>query len=94
MITRDDVIEKLKTVIDPDIGLDVWTLGFIYEINIKGNDVHILMTLTTPLCPLQSYLKDEVEQAVQSLGFETVFVQITFDPPWKPPEKVREMIGI
>ncbi|MFA6426854.1 MAG: metal-sulfur cluster assembly factor [Candidatus Magasanikbacteria bacterium] len=94
MITREEVIEKLKTVLDPDIGIDVWTLGFIYEINIKENDAEIVMTLTTPLCHLQSFLKEEVENAVRELGFGTVFVRITFDPPWKLPEKVRNMMGV
>jgi len=93
MITREQVIEQLKTVIDPDIGIDVWTLGFIYEINIKERDAHIVMTLTTPLCPLQSVLKEEVEEAVRVLGFDTVFVQITFNPPWQPPEQIQKMMG-
>lgn len=94
MITREQVIEKLKTIIDPDIGIDIWTLGFIYEINIKEHEAHILMTLTTPLCPLQSVLKEDVEKAVYVLGFDSVCVQITFDPPWRPPEKVRAMMGL
>lgn len=95
MITRDDIIERLKTVIDPHIGIDVWTLGFIYEISIKSNShVHILMTLTTPMCPLDGELGEMIREAIQDIGVEKVEIEKTFDPPWQLPESLREKMGI
>lgn len=95
MPTKDQIIEQLKTVIDPHIGLDVWTLGFIYEINIKDDThVHILMTLTTPACPLDGEITEMIVDAVKILGVEEVIVEKTFDPPWQLPESVREKMGI
>ncbi len=91
-IRDEDIIEKLKTVIDPHIGLDVWTLGFIYEITQRDDgSVHILMTLTTPMCPMEGSLKQDITYALKELGITAVEVETTFDPPWEPPEKVREM---
>lgn len=92
MPTQDDIIEKLKTVIDPHIGLDVWTLGFIYEINQREDgSVHILMTLTTPMCPMEGSLKQDITYALKELGVPAIEVETTFDPPWEPPPKVKEM---
>lgn len=95
MVTKEQVIKQLETVIDPHIGLDVWTLGFIYNIDIKDeNNVHILMTLTTPMCPLDGELSQEIREAIHQLGVMNVTVEKTFDPPWQPPEKVKQMLGI
>jgi len=88
-----DVIEKLKTVNDPEIGIDVWTLGLIYKITIEDDGVEILMTLTSPLCPFADQLIQEVEKAVASLGTDTR-VEITFTPAWEPSKELREMMGV
>lgn len=94
-LTRDDIIKQLEKVMDPHIGIDVWTLGFIYNIDIRSQDhVHILMTLTTPMCPLDSELSEEIKQVIQELGVKDVTVEKTFEPPWEPPKKVKEMLGI
>ena len=82
---RDRVIETLKTCYDPEIPVDIWELGLIYEIIInEGNDVHLRMTLTSPACPVAETLPPEVEQKIRDL--ETVKaskVEITFEPPWE-----------
>lgn len=88
-----DIIEKLKTVKDPEIGIDVWTLGLIYKITIEDDGVEILMTLTSPLCPFADQLIQEVERAVALLGVETR-VEITFTPTWEPSKELRDMMGV
>ncbi|MBP9760875.1 MAG: DUF59 domain-containing protein [Candidatus Magasanikbacteria bacterium] len=91
---KEKIIEQLQTVIDPHIGIDIWTLGFIYNIDVKEDTaVHILMTLTTPMCPLESTLKQDISDALAEIGITTLTMQTTFDPPWQPPQKVREMFA-
>jgi FeS assembly SUF system protein len=82
---RDRIIETLKTCYDPEIPVDIWELGLIYEINIsEGNDVHIKMTLTSPACPVAETLPPDVEQKVRDMpDVNSAKVEITFDPPWE-----------
>jgi metal-sulfur cluster biosynthetic enzyme len=95
MITRDEITSELKTIFDPEINLDIWTMGLIYNIDIKNNnEVHILMTYTTPLCPFGADLKRQVDEKLTDLGFTTVTIEVTFNPPWKPSEELRLMLGI
>jgi FeS assembly SUF system protein len=82
---RERVIDVLKSCYDPEIPVDIWELGLIYEINIsEGNDVHIKMTLTSPACPVAETLPPDVEQKVRDIAdVNTAKVEITFDPPWE-----------
>jgi len=82
--TRDAIIDALKTVYDPEIPIDIYDLGLIYEVRVSTDGtVHILMTLTTPNCPSAQQLPSDVEQAARSVpGVIDVTVEITFDPPW------------
>jgi FeS assembly SUF system protein len=82
---RDRVIEVLKTCYDPEIPVDIYELGLIYEINIaEGNDVNIKMTLTSPACPVAETLPVDVEQKIKSIpDVNNAKVEITFDPPWE-----------
>lgn len=82
---RERVIEVLKTCYDPEIPVDIWELGLIYEINIsEGNDVHIMMTLTSPACPVAETLPPDVEQKVRDIpDVNSAKVEITFEPPWE-----------
>ncbi|MBU0660995.1 metal-sulfur cluster assembly factor [Patescibacteria group bacterium] len=94
MLKKEQVIKALETVIDPHIGVDVWALGFIYEIEIKSDkEVYILMTLTTPACPLKGTLEEDIRNAIYLLGVETVTIETTFDPPWELPESIRKQMG-
>jgi FeS assembly SUF system protein len=83
---REQVIEVLKTVYDPEIPVDIWEIGLIYEVAVDDRDrVHILMTLTSPMCPVAESLPLEVEQKVSALeGVAAASVEITWDPPWSP----------
>ena len=78
------IINALKTVFDPEIPVDIYELGLIYDVFInEDNDVKILMTLTSPNCPVAETLPVEVEEKVKSLDeIKDVQVEITFDPPW------------
>src|SRR3989338_1326892 len=94
-ITKDQIIEALKTVKDPEVGLDVWTMGLIYNIEIEKNTVKILMTYTTPFCPWGPQLNDEVTNVLKDqLGVKKVDIEITFDPPYQMPDELRAMLGI
>ena len=79
------VIEVLKTCYDPEIPVDVWELGLIYEINInKDNDVTIVMTLTSPSCPVAETLPPEIEQKLREIeGANSAKIEMTFEPTWE-----------
>jgi metal-sulfur cluster biosynthetic enzyme len=95
-IQEKDIIEKLKLVKDPEIGIDVWTLGLIYKITIEKESIEILMTLTTAFCPFADELMADVEKQVGALGYPkgTVRVDLTFEPAWEPSAELRLMMGV
>lgn len=80
----NQIIDKLKTVYDPEIPVNIYDLGLIYNISIDEQSVaHITMTLTAPNCPVAETLPVEVEETVMTIeGIEGCKVEITFDPPW------------
>lgn len=83
------VIEKLKRVYDPEIPVDIYNLGLIYDIGFekcsKGYYCNITMTFTTPYCPIAEYLFASVNQSVSSIEeIYKVSIKLTFDPPWSP----------
>ncbi|MCX2744306.1 SUF system Fe-S cluster assembly protein [Mangrovivirga sp. M17] len=81
---KDKVVAAIKTVFDPEIPVDVYELGLIYEINFfPVNNVHVLMTLTSPSCPAAEEIPGNVEKAVKEVeGINDVQVELTFDPPF------------
>jgi FeS assembly SUF system protein len=81
---NEKVIQAIKTVYDPEIPVDVYELGLIYEVNIYPvNNVYVLMTLTSPSCPSAEVIPGEVEQKIKAIeGVNDVKVEITFDPPY------------
>ncbi len=93
-IKEKEVIEKLKEVKDPELGIDIYTLGLIYKIVIDEEGIEVLMTLTTPLCPFANELVASVEEKLKELNTGDVRVEITFDPPWEPSEQLRVMLGV
>lgn len=80
----DKIVEKLKTIYDPEIPVDIFELGLIYDVFVsEDNDVKILMTLTSPNCPVAETLPVEVEEKVKTIEeVKNVEVEITFDPMW------------
>ena len=98
-ITREEVLEKLKEVYDPEIPVNVVDLGLIYGVEVNdGNEVHVLMTLTAPGCGMGPYIAQQAEWAVSELdGLEDVTVEMVFDPPWTPDmltEDGKALLGI
>ena len=99
---RENIIEVLMNCYDPEIPLDLWSLGLIYDINISNDEapkkkVDIVMSLTTPGCSMGQQMANDIKSKVVKLGeVETVDVEITFDPPWNPKmmtDDAREKLG-
>jgi len=83
---RERVIEALRTCYDPEIPVNIYELGLIYEVNVSPtNAVQIRMTLTSPMCPVAGSLPPEVEEKVGALpGVGEAKVEVVWDPPWNP----------
>jgi FeS assembly SUF system protein len=81
---EDKIVAMLKTIFDPEIPVDIYELGLIYEVNItKDGHVDIDMTLTSPNCPVAESLPKDVKEKVESIdGVNSAEVRIVFDPPW------------
>ena len=83
MANQEDITNALRTVIDPEIGLNIVDLGLIYEIQINEGKANVKMTLTTPGCPMHATIYQEVKEKVESLNaINDAIVQIVWDPPW------------
>lgn len=95
-ITRKDVISALRAVFDPELGIDVYTLGFVRRIDLdaKKRELKLDLTLTSPLCPYGPRMMKEVESRMKLLGLKKVSVELVFDPPWEPDPEVRKILGI
>ncbi|MAD11651.1 MAG: FeS assembly SUF system protein [Flavobacteriaceae bacterium] len=80
----EKIVKVIKTIFDPEIPVDIYELGLIYDVFVNEDlDVKILMTLTTPNCPVAETLPVEVEEKVMSIDeVKSASVEITFDPPW------------
>ncbi|MEP5612985.1 MAG: iron-sulfur cluster assembly protein [Cyclobacteriaceae bacterium] len=81
---KEDIVRAIKNVFDPEIPVDVYELGLIYEINILPiNNVEVVMTLTSPSCPAAEQIPSEVEMNVKEVkGVNDVNIELTFDPPY------------
>lgn len=98
-LQREQVIDALRTVFDPEIPINVVDLGLVYGIEIVDDSkVTVRMTMTAPQCPMSGYLTQQAEQAVRSVpGVQEVHVELVFDPPWDPSmikEDALKTIGI
>ncbi len=80
---QEKIVAILKDVYDPEIPVNIWEMGLIYDIQVKEQEVYILMTLTAPNCPVAETLPSEVKNRVMSIpGITSVKVDITFEPMW------------
>lgn len=102
MNLKNTIIDILKQCYDPEIPIDLWNLGLIYNIDIiqKENnvsDVNVLMSLTTPGCTMGQSMADDIKSKVSSMPeINEVTVKVTFDPPWEPEmmtQEAREKLG-
>ena len=102
MKLKDKIIDILKQCYDPEIPIDLWNLGVIYNISIKEydkekSDVEVLMSLTTPGCTMGQHMAEDIKTKVDLMPeIRDVSVEVTFDPPWKPEmmtQEAREKLG-
>ncbi|MGP6219715.1 metal-sulfur cluster assembly factor [Caldiplasma sukawensis] len=102
MVTKEQILEELKVVEDPEIGMDVVNLGLIYDIQIgempEGAKVYIKMTMTAPTCPVTPWILSEVQKIVENMeGVEMADVELVWEPPWNPSmmsEEAREQLNM
>ncbi len=97
-ITKEQVYDAIKTVIDPEVGFNVVDMGLIYDVDIdEKNNVHVKMTLSTRGCPLHQMMQQWVKEAVEKLpDVGEVSVEIVWDPPWNitmASEEVKKALG-
>ncbi len=83
---EERIVSVLKTVYDPEIPVDIYELGLIYEVEPReGGEVYVKMTLTSPMCPVAETLPPEVEEKVRTVeGVSEVVLDLVWDPPWNP----------
>lgn len=82
-VSKDDIIVALKNVYDPEIPVNIWDLGLVYDIAIGEKEIVITMTFTSPTCPMMEELLDQVRMVVQNVaGDVPVRVELVWDPPW------------
>ena len=86
MALRDEIVKAIQTVYDPEIPINIWEVGLIYEVNVDDDGkAHVLMTLTSPNCPVAESLPNDVKTVVSAVeGVSEAEVEITWDPPWDP----------
>ena len=82
-VCRDVIVDAIKTVYDPEIPVNIWDLGLIYNIDIKETEIVITMTFTSPTCPMMEELIAQLKESVQAVaGDVPVRVELVWDPPW------------
>lgn len=88
---KQKIVEQLELVIDPELGIDIVNLGLIYDVAYREDKLaYVLMTLTTPACPLADVIFDEVDRAVKALPeVDDIELELSFYPPWQPERMSR-----
>jgi metal-sulfur cluster biosynthetic enzyme len=90
MPTKDEVIEALRQVEDPELGMDIVDLGLLYDVEVQGPRVKVTHTLTSMGCPVGPMIQEDIHRVTSELeGVEDIDVELTWDPPWSP-EKMSD----
>ena len=90
MPTKDEVVEALRGVEDPELGMDIVELGLLYDVEVDGPKVKVIHTLTSMGCPVGPMIQENIDQIARSMPeVEDVEVELTWDPPWSP-EKMSD----
>jgi metal-sulfur cluster biosynthetic enzyme len=88
--TKEEVVEVLRGVEDPELGMDIVDLGLMYDVEVEGSNVKVIHSLTSMGCPAGPMIQEGIHEAVAALpGVENVEVELTWDPPWTP-EKMSD----
>ena len=90
MPTREEAIDALRLVEDPELGMDIVELGLLYDVEVKGPKVKVIHSLTSMGCPAGPLIQEDIQNVICSLpGVEEVEIELTWDPPWTP-EKLSD----
>jgi metal-sulfur cluster biosynthetic enzyme len=90
MPTKEEVVDALRLVEDPELGMDIVELGLLYDAEVEGPKVHVTFTLTSMGCPVGPLIEQQIRETVGSLeGVQEVDAELTWDPPWSP-EKMSD----
>jgi metal-sulfur cluster biosynthetic enzyme len=85
MATKEDVVEALRQVEDPELGMDIVELGLFYDAEVEGPKAKVIYTLTSMGCPAGQMIQEDIERVVREIpGVEDVESELTFEPPWTP----------
>ncbi len=99
MVTKDEIVTVLKECYDPEIPINIWDLGLVYDINVQDDgNIGIKMTLTAPGCMMGGMISEEVKSKVKAMnGVKDAKVELVWDPPWSPDkmsEEAKAQMGI
>jgi metal-sulfur cluster biosynthetic enzyme len=90
MPTKEEVVDALRQVEDPELGMDIVDLGLMYDVELENGNVKVVHTLTSMGCPVGPMIQQQIDEVVRALpGVDDVEVELTWDPPWTP-EKMSE----
>ncbi|HEY2742336.1 MAG TPA: metal-sulfur cluster assembly factor [Gaiellaceae bacterium] len=85
MATRDEVMEILRTVEDPELGMDIVDLGLLYDVEVEDSKAKVIYSLTSMGCPAGPLIAQDIDSAIRQVeGIQEVELELTFDPPWTP----------
>jgi len=89
------IIEVMKNIQDPELGVDIWSLGLIYDVH-KNNNLNIVMTFTSPMCPYGPQIVSELKSGLKEKGYEEekINIDVVFNPLWEPSEELKEALGL
>ena len=98
MVTEDVIVEALREIYDPELHYNIYDLGLVYDISIEDGNVGVVMTLTTPACPIGPMISEQLQETLRLIpGIKDVDIQWTFDPAWNPDmmtEEAKADLGI
>jgi FeS assembly SUF system protein len=98
LVSKDEIVTVLKDCFDPEIPINIWDLGLVYDINIENDNVGVKMTLTAPGCMMGGMIAEEVKAKIKAMsGVKDAKVELVWDPPWTPDkmsEEAKAQMGI
>jgi len=98
LVSKDEIVTVLKDCYDPEIPINIWDLGLVYDINIENDNVGVKMTLTAPGCMMGGMIAEEVKAKIKAMsGVKDAKVELVWDPPWTPDkmsEEAKAQMGI